>query len=593
MDNKTPELENETRESRSEDFEYRREHHDLHNMPHDDACFHDLSLVVSRRFPCNFPNPSLPSLIVAPYLRRGGEPFASEAVLIDEHTGTHFDAPNHFIPPLSSALPNATVYGDVPSDQLPISQFVSEACVINVTEYTDKQTTGDNLIPRQVVLDWEAQHRKVGPGDAVLFYTGYSDRYYQPLPAGRRYAHAPIEGKAPAWPAIDPDCIAYLASPVKRVDSVGIDTPNMGPPSPTAVAVHLAGLSQGVIFVENLTGLGRLPDTGSLYVILGSKHASGSGGEARVFAVVPCESVPELAPRLIQNARNQQVVDLTVLLREDLPVTWPGHRTPSSPNPPFTAMPTYRVTYLAKTLHNWDQPGGPALVRTHLLDSHTGTHLVPPSYALPEPGYDLNRLDSATFESLSEFQSRYGEVGTSDLTTEKVHIARLCGPAQIIDVHHLLGTAGPGKSPVIRVADIHKYEARFGPLRHGDIVIFHSGYTDRFFAPSPPGDRFITLPLSGVAEGWPAPDAGTIFHLHHRGIRCVGTDAPRMGGVEIGQALWTYWAAAKRDMFLVENLTNVGALPMHGAFFLFAPVKIKGSHGGHGRAIGIFDLAKS
>jgi kynurenine formamidase len=586
MENKEPELD--AIEQHEHDS---RENYEQEDAPrHHEACFEDLSLVVSRRYPCNFPNPSLPSLVVAPFLRRGGEPFASEAVLIDEHTGTHFDAPNHFIPPPSTALPNATPFGDVPSHQLPIWQFVSEACVIDVTDFVDKQVPppAENLIPRQVVLDWEAQNRKLGPGDAVLFYTGYSDRFYKPLPGGRRYVHEPMEGKAPAWPAIDPDCIAYLVTPGQRVDSVGIDTPNIGPPSPTAVAVHLAGLSQGVIYTENLIRLGTLPATGSLYVLLGSKHASGSGGEARAFAVKPCEANPELAARLIRHARNQQVVDLTVLLSPDLPVTWPGHRKASAPPPPIPPIPTYRMTYLANTLHTWDQPGGPALVRGHLLDSHTGTHLVPPSYALPEEGYDPDRLDAETRKSLEEFESAYGAIGTSSVTAEQVHISRLCGRARIIDVQHLCGTAGNGKSPVIHPAHVHHYETQYGPLRHNDIVIFHSGYTDRFFAPSPPGDRFINLPLSGLAEGWPAPDAKTIFYLHHRGIHCVGTDAPRMGGVEAGKALWTYWAAAKRGMSFIENLTHVGDLPMRGAFFLFAPVKIKGSHGGHGRAIGLF-----
>src|SRR3981189_928313 len=97
---------------REEPFHYRAGHSDH------EACFHDLSLIVSRRYPCNFPNPTIPSLIVSPLLKRGGEPFASEAVLICEHTGTHFDSPNHFIPPLSTALPNATAFGDVPSDEL-------------------------------------------------------------------------------------------------------------------------------------------------------------------------------------------------------------------------------------------------------------------------------------------------------------------------------------------------------------------------------------------------------------------------------------------------------------------------------------------
>jgi kynurenine formamidase len=49
----------------------------------------------------------------------------------------------------------------------------------------------------------------------------------------------------------------------------------------------------------------------------------------------------------------------------------------------------------------------------------------------------------------------------------------------------------------------------------------------------------------------------------------------------------TYWALGTKGMVGVEYLTNVGALP-EGAYFLFATVKIKGCHGGPGRAVALY-----
>ncbi len=49
----------------------------------------------------------------------------------------------------------------------------------------------------------------------------------------------------------------------------------------------------------------------------------------------------------------------------------------------------------------------------------------------------------------------------------------------------------------------------------------------------------------------------------------------------------TYWALGSKDMVGVEFLTNLGALP-RDAYFLFAAVKIRGCHGGPGRAIALF-----
>ena len=53
-------------------------------------------------------------------------------------------------------------------------------------------------------MPWEKKHRPLGPGDVVLFHSGYSDKYYKPLPEGRRFAADPVAGKAPAWPGPDP-----------------------------------------------------------------------------------------------------------------------------------------------------------------------------------------------------------------------------------------------------------------------------------------------------------------------------------------------------------------------------------------------------
>ena len=61
--------------------------------------------------------------------------------------------------------------------------------------------------------------------------------------------------------------------------------------------------------------------------------------------------------------------------------------------------------------------------QTHVMDSQAGTHLVPPAYALPSAGFD-NRNYSATVQKwLSEYESKYGPRGTSDVTTEKVELS--------------------------------------------------------------------------------------------------------------------------------------------------------------------------
>jgi kynurenine formamidase len=272
-----------------------------------------------------------------------------------------------------------------------------------------------------------------------------------------------------------------------------------------------------------------------------------------------------------------------VLLHEALPVTWPGR-----------AAGEQHVPYVAKALHTWDQYGPPAFVRTHVLDSQTGTHLIPPAYAAPPPQFDRNTYAADTRAALERFEQRYGALRPTETTADRVPLDQLIGHSRVIDVRGRVGTTAPDpqgpkpRSPVIRVADVEAHEQQFGRIRPGEIVLFYSGHSDRFCQPEPESDYCMLLPLVGIAEAWPAPDAETVLFLaDQRGVRCIGTDGPSMGSADPTEALFTYWAAASRGVCFVEYLTNLGRLPAHGAYFLFGPVKILGSHGGHGRALAL------
>ena len=92
-------------------------------------------------------------------------------------------------------------------------------------------------------------------------------------------------------------------------------------------------------------------------------------------------------------------------------------------------------------------------------------------------------------------------------------------------------------------------------------------------------------PLSGKAEGWPAPGPDAIVYLKEKGIRCIASDAPDLGGVDPRRAQMTYWALGSREMVGVEMLVNLDKIPSKGTYFLFAAVKVRNCHGGPGRAI--------
>jgi len=209
---------------------------------------------------------------------------------------------------------------------------------------------------------------------------------------------------------------------------------------------------------------------------------------------------------------------------------------------------------------------------------------------LPGPGFENESYAPEVREWLSEYEKKYGPRGTSDVTADKVPIAQTCGPVRIIDVTHLAGTTRKDHwpaSPEITKADIEKAEMQHGELKPGDIVVFRSGWSDQHYKTMPAGKVCMEEPLNGNMEGWPAPGPEAIRYLADKGIRCVGTDGPTLGGVEPKRALMTYWALGGKGMVGVEFLTNLGKLPKE-AYLLFAAVKIKDCHGGPGRAIALY-----
>lgn len=251
-------------------------------------------------------------------------------------------------------------------------------------------------------------------------------------------------------------------------------------------------------------------------------------------------------------------VDLSVPVSESHP-TWPLH------------MPFQR------TIWNWFEPPNRAGVEWRYetpyhtawwtIDEHTGTHFDAPTHFVPPSGSGLPDASPA-----------------GDITGDQVDLGKLRGPACIVDVRHLVDDAAPGVSPVIGLEAIERFERDHGVLRAGDVVLFWSGWDERY-KPRSAGDPYARDVVNGKIAGWPAPSARTIISLHERGIQTLGTDGCSIGSSEDGRP--GHLAGLSREMAYVESLTNLGSLPPVGAYFIFLPVKVIGSSGGPGRAVAI------
>jgi kynurenine formamidase len=535
----------------------------------DEPKFIDCSLLVAADFPATWPSRPFPRFQIMHQRTIGPDsPYNIDALLIDGNTGTQLDVPPHSVARPDLKRPKSGPLGLAYTDKIAAWQFGGEACVVDVRHLLDQAPKGESpLVTRMHVKRFEQRHRKLRFGDAVLFRSDYSDRYYRPFPAGNRYIADVLDRKAAGYPDPDPDCMEFLAS--RNVMTLGTDSASMGPLPILAEPTHYAGLKHGMIWTEGATNLGALPPTGAFYCMLCPKHKDGPYSEARALAIVG----GDLPKRLIESVKNKRAIDLSPTLAANLPLTSPGIGTGQ-----------HRQVYLkvdflySEYLDLWHH--------THLMDSMAGTHLVPPAFALPADGNPVPYAPEIR-GWLEEYERDYGRRGTSSMTTERVPLAWTCGEARVIDVTDLVGTTKMSSwpaSPEITVAQIQAFEKSHGLLQKGDIVIFRTGHIDKHFRAQPEDSGMWLDPLNGKAEGWPAPGPAAIVYLKQRGIRCVATDAPDLGGVDPKRALMTYWALGSREMVGVEFLHNVGKVPKE-AYFLFAAVKIRDCHGGPGRAI--------
>lgn len=533
--------------------------------------FVDHSLLVAPEFPCTWPSVPFPRFQITHQRVIGPDsPYNIDVLLIDGNTGTQLDVPPHSVARPDLKREKSGPLGLAYTDKIEAWQFGGEACVVDVRDLLDQAPKGVSpLVMPEHVERFEKQHRKLKFGDVVLFRSDYSDKYYRPFPAGNRFLADPLDRKAPAFPDPNPECMELLGK--RGVMTLGTDSASMGPLPDLAEPTHYAGLKYGMIWTESATNLGGIPATGAFYCMLGPKHQGAPYGEGRAFSIVGGD-VPQ---RLIEAAKNKRAIDLSPTLAPNLPVTSPGIGTGQ-----------HRQVYLkldflySEYLDLWHH--------THMMDSMAGTHLVPPSFALPPKG--ANPEYSPQVRGwLANYEKKYGPRGSSSMTTDQVPLDWTCGPLRVIDVRELVGSTKASSwpsSPEILPSHLQAFEKSQGELKTGDIVLFHTGHLDRHFLPQPNDAGVWTDPLQGKSEGWPAPGPEAINYLHSKGIRCVATDAPDLGGVDPERALMTYWALGSHEMVGVEFLWNVGKVPKEKSpYFIFAPVKIRDCHGGPGRAI--------
>ncbi|MGP3926794.1 cyclase family protein [Streptomyces sp. 8N616] len=263
--------------------------------------FVDLTLLIAEDLPCYWPthqpfqhktwNWFRDQRDPAATVRNRTGPYATRWMAIDEHTGTHVDAPSHFIPPPGSGLAHSGPAAAVSADGIPLSQTIGPAAVIDLTDLPEGTEAGVSpLVTPASIESWEDAHGRLGSADIILLHTGW-DRHYQRGQAGEAYLGDAVRGSRPAWPAPDVATVELLLE--RGVRCIGTDAPSIGPAhGDLGQAVHVAGLGRGAVFIECLTGLDRLPPRGAWFCFLPLKVEGATGAPGRAIASVPAAAYP-------------------------------------------------------------------------------------------------------------------------------------------------------------------------------------------------------------------------------------------------------------------------------------------------------------
>jgi kynurenine formamidase len=200
----------------------------------------------------------------------GGFWYTSANYAANEHGGTHLDSPIHF------HETGAT------TDQIPLSKLIAPAVVVDISPACARNP--DYRLSVADLTGWEKRHGRIPNGSILLVRTGWGTRW----PDKKKYMGTDKPGDVAnlRFPGLSREAAEFLTTQ-RRINGVGIDTASLDyGPSKDFIA-HRILMGAGLFGLENVANLERLPPTGATLIALPMKIKGGTGGPARIIAILP------------------------------------------------------------------------------------------------------------------------------------------------------------------------------------------------------------------------------------------------------------------------------------------------------------------
>ena len=209
----------------------------------------DLTLTISEKIP-TFPGSPQPNFINWETVEKDG--YNLELLFLSSHTGTHMDAPYHFLKKGKKI------------DQIVTKRLVTEAVLIKIRKWADQ------AIRKSDIEKFEKRFGEIDDGSTVIFYTGWQKNITKKSYFLKN-------------PGLAVSAAKYLAS--KKINLVGIDSPSIDLGKDQRFSVHHVLAKSGILIVENLANLEKINSERFHFIVAPLKLKNATGSPVRAMAL--------------------------------------------------------------------------------------------------------------------------------------------------------------------------------------------------------------------------------------------------------------------------------------------------------------------
>jgi kynurenine formamidase len=190
--------------------------------------------------------------------------FYAQRWTFGEHSGTHMDAPGHFVP------------GGRLAPAITPRELVVPIVVIDISSRAKENP--DATVEVRDLRRFERRHGRIPRGALVAMDSGWAAKVNDPLEfkGGASYPNY-------HFPGFGVEAALWLAEE-RKVTAIGVDTLSLDPGNSTTFPVHVNFLATDRYGIENLAGLDRIPPRGAVAYVGLIPWEEGSGGPCRVIA---------------------------------------------------------------------------------------------------------------------------------------------------------------------------------------------------------------------------------------------------------------------------------------------------------------------